>query len=89
MAARSIFRAVSLCRRNIAFSAGSSRTQSIFTKYREPPNGFLFNEKVNIPFSNGFGTLELRLCSCVFMCQMGKDCHRVIEAYVHLSFCSF
>ncbi|XP_073228333.1 uncharacterized protein [Porites lutea] len=45
MAARSIFRAVSLCRRNIVFIAGSSRAQSIFTKYREPPNGFLFNEK--------------------------------------------
>ena len=86
MAARSIFRAVPLCRRNIAFIAGSSRTQSIFTKYREPPNGFLFNEKVNIRFSNGFGTLALRLSSCVFLCQIGKGFHRVIEAYVHSCF---
>ena len=46
MAARSILRAASVCRRNLVVSPTFSRRQSIFTKYREPPNGFLFNEKV-------------------------------------------
>ncbi|KAL9960194.1 hypothetical protein ACROYT_G033613 [Oculina patagonica] len=45
MAARSFLRAASLCRRNLAVSSTFARSQSIFTKYREPPNGFLFNEK--------------------------------------------
>ena len=46
MAARSFLRAASLCRRNLAVSSPLARRQSIFTRYREPPNGFLFNEKV-------------------------------------------
>ncbi|KAJ7326065.1 hypothetical protein OS493_028323 [Desmophyllum pertusum] len=45
MAARSFLRAASLCRRNLVVSSSFARKQSIFTKYREPPNGFLFNEK--------------------------------------------
>ena len=48
MAARSvILRAASLCRRNVAVSSSFARRMSIFTRYREPPNGFLFNEKVS------------------------------------------
>ena len=46
MAARSFLRAASICRRNLAVSFPLARRQSIFTRYREPPNGFLFNEKV-------------------------------------------
>ena len=46
MAARSFLRAASLCRRNLAVSPSLVRRQSIFTRHREPPNGFLFNEKV-------------------------------------------
>ena len=46
MAARSFLRAAALCRRNLAVSSTFTRNQSIFTKYRELPNGFLFNEKV-------------------------------------------
>lgn len=29
-------------------SVAARRNDSIFTKYREPPNGFLFNEKVSL-----------------------------------------
>ena len=47
MAARNLLRAAASCRRNLAFSTTFTRNQSIFTKYREPPNGFLFNEKVS------------------------------------------
>lgn len=47
MAARSVvLRVASLCRRNVALSSSYARKMSIFTRYREPPNGFLFNEKV-------------------------------------------
>ena len=46
MAARSVFRVASLCRRNVAVISSIPRRMSIFTRYREPPNGFLFNEKV-------------------------------------------
>ena len=56
MAARSVLRAVSLCRRNVALSSSSARALSIFTKYREPPNGFLFNEKVTYFISSYFVT---------------------------------
>lgn len=45
MAARNLLRAAASCRRNLAFSTTFTRNQSIFTKYRELPNGFLFNEK--------------------------------------------
>ena len=31
-------------------SVATRRNDSIFTKYREPPNGFLFNEKVYVKF---------------------------------------
>ena len=48
MAARSVvLRAAALCRRNVAVSLSFARNMSIFTRYREPPNGFLFNEKVS------------------------------------------
>ena len=40
-------RATASCRRNLAFSTTFTRNQSIFTKYREPPNGFQFSEKVS------------------------------------------
>ncbi|XP_066030330.1 uncharacterized protein [Pocillopora verrucosa] len=45
MAARNLLRAAASCRRNLAFSKTFTRNQSIFTKYRELPNSFLFNEK--------------------------------------------
>lgn len=42
-----VLRATASCRRNLAFSTTFTRNQSIFTKYREPPNGFQFSEKVS------------------------------------------
>ena len=46
MAARLVRRFVCLCRQNATKESGFTRKMSIFTRYREPPNGFLFNEKV-------------------------------------------
>ena len=51
MAARNLLRAAASYRRNLAFSTTFTRNQSIFTKYRELPNGFLFNEKVSTEFA--------------------------------------
>lgn len=46
MAARLVHSVACLCRGNAAKKLGFTREMSIFTRYREPPNGFLFNEKV-------------------------------------------
>ncbi|KAK2548815.1 hypothetical protein P5673_030857 [Acropora cervicornis] len=45
MAARLVRRFVCLSRQNATKESGFTRKMSIFTRYREPPNGFLFNEK--------------------------------------------
>ena len=50
MAARLVQRVACLCRRNANEKLGFNRKMSIFTRYREPPNGFLFNEKVSLVF---------------------------------------
>ena len=42
-----VLRATASCRRNLAFSTTFTRNQNIFTKYREPPKGFQFSEKVS------------------------------------------
>lgn len=47
-ARRLVSRCASLWRINTVTRPSLVRAQSIFTKEREPPNGFLFNEKVKL-----------------------------------------
>jgi len=67
MAARLVSRCASLWREKLVIRPPLARSQSIFTKVREPPNGFLFNEKVKMPDLNGFFRIyNLPFCQLYF-----------------------